>query len=59
MDLHPENVLVSEEGEVSIIDFGWCMSRNFDMEKDELEFFRRLFQKEFRPSSFYRISGFL
>ena len=47
MDLHPENVLVSEEGEVSIIDFGWCMSRNFDMEKDELEFFEGCFKKNF------------
>ena len=30
-DIHPNNVLVSSTGEVSIIDFGWCTCDSFDM----------------------------
>jgi RIO-like serine/threonine protein kinase len=30
-DIHPNNVLVSSTGQVSIIDFGWCTCLCFDM----------------------------
>ena len=47
MDLHPENILISEKEEVSIIDFGWCMSRSFIMEEDERKFFDQCFKLNF------------
>lgn len=39
-DIHPRNVLIDKKGQVSIIDFGWVMSREFQMcekEKAQLE----------------------
>lgn len=47
MDLHPENILVSENEEISIIDFGWCMSKTFSMEEDEKKFFDQCFKLNF------------
>lgn len=47
MDLHPENILISNDYKVSIIDFGWCMSSTFEMEPDEKEFFDDCFSKNF------------
>ena len=45
-DLHSDNILI-KDGNVSIIDFGWCMSKTFEMEKDELEFFENCFKINF------------
>ena len=39
MDLKPKNIVLDEDNEPTIIDFGWGMSRDFPMSKKEKEYF--------------------
>lgn len=39
MDIHPNNILVNEEGEVSLIDFGWCLHKSFDLNQEEMNYY--------------------
>jgi glycerol-3-phosphate cytidylyltransferase len=34
-DLHANNICINADDQVSFIDFGWCMSRSFQMKEDE------------------------
>lgn len=47
MDLHPENILVDSEEQLSIIDFGWCMHKSFDMDIDEKTYYKTCFTENF------------
>jgi len=47
MDLHAENILVDEDEKISIIDFGWCLHKSFDMEEKELSYYNKCFYDNF------------
>lgn len=40
MDLHANNILIDGNNRISIIDFGWCMHSSFDMDEDELRYYK-------------------
>ena len=52
MDLHPDNVLVDEDNEVSIIDFGWCLHRSFQFTDKELKNYNSLLDMNFDKKHF-------
>ena len=47
MDLHPGNIVVDESGEVSVIDFGWCLHRSFQLDDDEMEYYKGFLESNF------------
>lgn len=46
-DIHPENLLVSEAGELLLVDFGWCLHGSFDMEPVEREIWQDRLRTDF------------
>ena len=47
MDLHPENILVDKDEKISIIDFGWCLHKSFDLNKNEREYYTQCLKNNF------------
>ena len=52
MDLHPDNILVSPDDKISIIDFGWCLHKNFDMNENEKKYYKECFDNNFDLTHF-------
>ena len=51
-DLHPENICVHPDGTVYFLDFGWCMSSKFHMEKAEKEYYQKCLAENFDKKHF-------
>ena len=51
-DIHPRNVLVDKKENVSLIDFGWAMSRDFIMCPQEREHFHNAMDNHFDQQHF-------
>lgn len=45
-DLHSGNILI-KDGNVSIIDFGWCLHKSFEMEEDERQYYKEMLESNF------------
>ena len=41
-DLHPRNICVKSDGQVCVVDFGWCLSRSFPLAADESAYLESL-----------------
>lgn len=46
MDLHAQNIVV-KDNQISIIDFGWCLHRSFEMSQDERNYYDTLLEYNF------------
>ena len=46
-DVHPGNILVDEKENVSLIDFGWCYHKSFDMDEIERDHYRIMLRDNF------------
>lgn len=46
-DIHPGNILVDENQNISLIDFGWCYHKTFDMDDIEREHYRVMLKDNF------------
>ena len=46
-DIHATNLCVSQDGVVSLVDFGWCMSDMFDMVPNEHDYYLDCLQNDF------------
>ena len=46
-DIHPGNILVDEKENVSLIDFGWCYHKSFDMNDEEREYYQKMLKDNF------------
>lgn len=51
-DIHPNNVLVSEDGHVSIIDFGWVSARHFKLCPRERDWLEAMLREEYDLNHF-------
>jgi len=47
MDLHPNNIIVDNNNDVFIIDFGWCLHRSFEMDENEYTNYNELLKNNF------------
>lgn len=47
MDVHPNNILINDKEEVSMIDFGWCLHKSFDMNQNEIDYYNDCLHENF------------
>jgi len=47
MDLHPDNIIIDDNEDVFIIDFGWCIHRSFEMTETEIQNYNTLLAMNF------------
>ena len=55
MDLHADNIIIDDDENIFIIDFGWCIHRSFEMTETEIQNYNKLLAinfdlKHFRES---------
>lgn len=53
-DLHPENVCVALDGTVRFVDFGWCMSSKFKMDRKETIYYETCLKENFDKKHFVK-----
>ena len=46
-DVHPGNILIDKKGKVSLIDFGWCYHKSFDMNHEERFYYENMLRDNF------------
>ena len=46
-DLHPNNICIDSDGIVSFIDFGWCLSKSFELQEEEKKYLQRCLNENF------------